>query len=110
MQAETKTPTIRFGPESVWIDQLRRARRALLDVTPRFLELLRSAQRPDAIAVGEWSVGEVAAHMSHVSAGDLMVAKTLGDPIDESFRPTADIIAAAASFNAATLEGDGERD
>jgi hypothetical protein len=48
--------------------------------------------------------------MSHVSAGDLMVARTLGDPIDESFRPSADIIAAAAGFNAATLAGDGERD
>jgi hypothetical protein len=104
--ATTKT----FAPNAQWVDNLTNARAALADVTPRFLRLLLSVQHPDVIAVGEWRVADVAAHMSHVAAGELMVAKSVGSSNGEGPPRAEDIIAAAAQFNAATLEADPERD
>jgi hypothetical protein len=104
--AATKT----FAPKAQWIDNLTNARAALADVTPRFLGLLRSAQRPDVIAVGEWRVADVAAHISHAAAGELMLAKSVGSSNGAGLPRADDIIAAAAQFNAASLEADTERD
>lgn len=99
-----------FEPESQWVGRLVSARAALADVTPRFLGLLRSAQRPDVIAVGEWRVADVAAHIGQAAAGELMLAKSVGSSNGAGLPRADDIIAAAAQFNAASLDADPERD
>ena len=57
------------------------AREALADEVDRVTALLRSARRPDAPALGRWSVAEVAVHLSQaflivpgLAAGDLRAA------------------------------------
>jgi uncharacterized protein (TIGR03083 family) len=106
----TSAATKTFAPKAQWVDRLTNARAALAHVIPRFLGLLRSAQRPDVIAVGEWRVADVAAHMGHVSAGELMLAKSVGSSNGAGLPRADDIIAAASQFNAASLESDQERD
>ena len=99
-----------FEPQSKWTERLTRARAALTEVTPRFTGLLRSVRDPDAIAVGEWRIADVAAHMSHAAAGELMLARTIGSSDDGDASQTDDIIAAATDFNTNFLEADPERD
>jgi hypothetical protein len=103
--------TITFAAQSRWVDDLANAQAALEEVTPRLLQMLRSVQRPDAIAVGEWTVADVAAHLSHLSAGELIVAQSVGLPPADGMPDLGnDIIAAATRFNAISLGGDSERD
>ena len=52
------------------------ARRAVALAGPRLTAMLRSATRPDAPALGEWDVTQLAAHVSH--AADTVSAMTRG--------------------------------
>jgi uncharacterized protein (TIGR03083 family) len=84
------------------------ARAAIEEVTPRLTALLRKVPDASQPAVGDWNIGEVAAHLSHVAAGELMSASTAGadpgPPIGEAR------LEGVASFNADSLEADPERD
>ncbi|MGH2729105.1 MAG: maleylpyruvate isomerase N-terminal domain-containing protein [Actinomycetota bacterium] len=82
----------------------------LEEVVLRFADLVRSAPDPAAPAVGTWTVADVAAHVSHVCAAELMAARTLGPSPRESLPEGDDFAEAAASFNAWNLAGDPERD
>jgi mycothiol maleylpyruvate isomerase-like protein len=93
-----------------WVGNLDGARAGIVDVAPRFLRMLRSVRRPDAIAIGEWRIDDLAVHMSHVAAGEAMLARSVGSPTPLIPPSPGDIIAAATAFNAAALEGDPERD
>jgi hypothetical protein len=90
--------------------QLARACNALEAVIPRFAELVRSAPDPGAPAVGSWTVADVAAHVSHVCAGEQMAAETLAPSPTGGLPEEDDIPGAAARFNAGNLDGDPERD
>lgn len=90
--------------------ELERALAALRLVLPRIVDLVRSATRPEAVAVGEWRVVDVAAHLSHVAAGELMVANTIGQDAGLGLPVEDDLVEAASRFNSASLGGDGERD
>ena len=46
------------------------ARAALGEVVPALARLVRGIPDPQAAAVGTWTTGEVAAHLTHVLAGD----------------------------------------
>lgn len=52
------------------------ARRAVARAAPRLTAMLRSATKPDAPALGEWDVTQVATHISH--ATDAIAAMTMG--------------------------------
>jgi len=52
------------------------ARRAVARAGPRLTAMLRSVTRPDAPALGEWDVTQLAAHISH--AADAVSAMTRG--------------------------------
>lgn len=52
------------------------ARRAVADAGPRLTAMLRSATKPEAPALGEWDVTQLALHVSHVA--DAITAMTRG--------------------------------
>jgi uncharacterized protein (TIGR03083 family) len=52
------------------------AQAAVVKAAPRFSALVRSARKPDAPALGEWDVTEVAQHVSH--AADVVLAVSQG--------------------------------
>jgi uncharacterized protein (TIGR03083 family) len=52
------------------------ARQAVSEAGPRFVALLRSARHPEAPALGEWDVAQLAVHVSH--AADVVGAMTKG--------------------------------
>jgi uncharacterized protein (TIGR03083 family) len=52
------------------------ARAAVAEAAPRFSDLIRSARKPDAPALGQWDVTEVAQHVSH--AADVVLAVSQG--------------------------------
>ena len=52
------------------------ARRAVADTAPRVSALVRDADRPDAPALGDWDVTQLAVHVSHVA--DAIAATTKG--------------------------------
>lgn len=107
MPAAAVTPD--FSTDPRWGERLVAARAALAEVGPAFVELLRSVRNPGLRAVGEWSIAEVAAHVSHVCMGDLMVAGTVGSPLPDDLGQGDDVITAAEDFNSASLAGDPER-
>lgn len=109
MSSQAVAP-VTFEGQSRWAENLAGARAALAEVTPRLLAMLRSVQRPDAIAVGEWTVADVATHLSHVAVGETIVARSVGEPSPEGLPVGDDIITTAAQFNATSLAGDPERD
>ncbi len=47
---------------------LAQARAALQDVVPSLVALMRSVPDATSVSVGTWTVGDVAAHLSHVFA------------------------------------------
>jgi uncharacterized protein (TIGR03083 family) len=51
------------------------------EITRAYVQLLRSASRPGAVAVGEWTVGETAAHTAHVFETYARASKTGTFPI-----------------------------
>ncbi|TDD05254.1 hypothetical protein E1292_17495 [Nonomuraea deserti] len=47
-------------------DTMAQASAALREVVPRLVALVRSIPDPHAVSVGAWTVGDVAAHLTHV--------------------------------------------
>jgi uncharacterized protein (TIGR03083 family) len=85
-------------------DTLAQARAALREVVPRLVEVVRSAPDPDAASVGTWTVGDVAAHLSHVFRADSDAIA--GRPVPEAIVTKAGIAEATAKI----LAEDPERD
>jgi hypothetical protein len=85
-------------------DTMAHARAALREVVPRLVTLVRSVPDTDAASVGTWTVGDVAAHLSHVFRFD--IDAIAGKPVPEAIVTTAGM----AAMNAKMLAEDGERD
>jgi DinB family protein len=90
------------------------ARAALTRVTPQFGALLRSVRRPTARAVGEWTIGDTAAHVSVVCDADAYVARRdetppdyLADLLERERTATIDDVAV---LNRISLERQTERE
>ena len=80
------------------------ARAALRDVVPRLVTLVRSVPDASSASVGTWTVGDVAAHLSHVFRCD--TDAIAGRPVPEAMVTKEGIADATAKL----LAGDGERD
>lgn len=104
------SPKSSFPDDVDWTSRLDLARGALVEETPRVLALLRSVGDRDARAIGEWSVGEVAAHVSHVAAAEAMLATGVATGSRAELPVEDDLVGAAARLNDRMLEGDPERD
>jgi hypothetical protein len=85
-------------------DTLTQARAALREVVPRLVALVRSIADPNSASVGTWTVGDVAAHLSHVFGAD--TDAIAGRPIPEAIVTKAGIAEATAKI----LAEDSERD
>lgn len=85
-------------------DTMAQARAALRDVVPSLVTLVRSVPDANAASVGTWTVGDVAAHLSHFFRFDTdAIARR---PVPEAtVTPTG-----MAEVNAKMLAEDGERD
>jgi hypothetical protein len=114
----TDTPSPRRGPDSDAQksadmvpaathsgspDTLAQARAALRDIVPSLITLVRSIPDADSASVGTWTVGDVAAHLSHVFRFD--TDAVAGRPVPEAIVTTAGM----AEVNAKMLAADGER-
>ncbi|WP_037062631.1 maleylpyruvate isomerase N-terminal domain-containing protein [Pseudonocardia acaciae] len=85
-------------------DTMAQARAALRDVVPGLVELVRGVPDSNSASVGTWTVGDVAAHLSHVFRAD---ADTIaGRPVPDAVVTKAGIAEATAKL----LAEDGERD
>ena len=115
----TDTPSPRRGPDSdaqkgAGIvpaathsgapDILAQARAALLDVVPSLVALVRGVPDANSASVGTWTVGDVAAHLSHVFRAD--TDAIAGKPVPEAIVTKAGIAEATAKI----LAEDSERD
>jgi uncharacterized protein (TIGR03083 family) len=80
------------------------ARAALRDVVPSLVALVRSVPDTNSASVGTWTVGEVAAHLSHSFRAD--TDALAGKPVPEAIVTKAGIAEATAKL----LAEDGERD
>jgi hypothetical protein len=80
------------------------ARAALQNVAPSLAALVRSVSDTNAASVGTWTVGDVAAHLSHVFRVD--TDAIAGRPVPEAIVTKAGIADATAKI----LAEDGERD
>lgn len=76
------------------LETLEQTRAALRDVAPRLVTLVRSVRDTDAMAVGSWTAGDVAAHLSHCFRLDTNALA--GGPIPDAV-VTAEGIAAATA-------------
>lgn len=85
-------------------DTLAQTRAALQDVVARLVPLVRSVPDANAASVGTWTVGDVAAHLSHGFRAD--TDALAGRPIPEATVTKAGIAEATAKL----LSQDGERD
>jgi hypothetical protein len=85
-------------------DTLAQARAALRDVVPSLITLVRNVPDTNSVAVGTWTVGDVAAHLSHVFRFD--TDALAGNPVPEAVVTAAGM----AEVNAKMLAEDGERD
>jgi uncharacterized protein (TIGR03083 family) len=85
-------------------DAMAQARAALRDVVPGLVALVRSVPEANAASVGTWTVGEVAAHLSHSFRAD--TDALAGKPVPEAIVTKAGIAEATAKL----LAEDGERD
>lgn len=83
---------------------LAQARAALRDVVPSLLALVRSIPDANSASVGTWTVGDVAAHLSHGFRAD--TDAIAGRPVPEAIVTKAGIAEATAKL----LAEDGERD
>lgn len=91
-----------------------RARAALTRVTAQFGSLLRSVDRPTARAVGNWTIGDTAAHVTVVAEGDAYLVRGddappayLADLVVQERTATVDDVAV---LNRISLERQTERD
>jgi uncharacterized protein (TIGR03083 family) len=73
---------------------------ALAAAGPRFGEMLRRVEDPSRAAIGEWSIGEVAAHVASSPSFFLAVARGEAEP---------EALGEVAAINAAFLASDPER-
>ncbi len=85
-------------------DTMAQARAALRDVVANLVRLVRSVPDATSVSVGTWTVGEVAAHLSHVFRFD--IDAVAGRPVPEATVTRAGM----AEVNAKMLAADGERD
>jgi Mycothiol maleylpyruvate isomerase N-terminal domain len=91
-----------------------RARAALSRVTPEFGSLLRGVERPTAPAVGDWTIGDTAAHVAVVADADAYLAR--GDAAPPAYladlveRERTATIEDVAVLNRISLERLTERD
>jgi hypothetical protein len=85
-------------------DILAQARVALRDVVSSLVALVGSVPDANSVAVGTWTVGDVAAHLSHVFRFD--TDAVAGKPVPEAIVTAAGM----AEVNAKMLAEDGERD
>ena len=94
-------------------DTLAQARAALREVVPRLVTLVRSAPNPNSASVGTWTVGEVAAHLSHVFRADTDYFGSSGQGFMVNFRVASldrvleRLRAAGAEVDEETQEQDG---
>jgi hypothetical protein len=84
-------------------DTLAQARAALREVVPRLVAVVRSVPDPNSASVGTWTVGDVAAHLSHVFRAD--TDAIAGRPVPEAIVTKAGIAEATARI----LAEDPER-
>ncbi len=91
-------------------NELAAARARLPVVTSRFCELVAAIDHPDRHAVGSWTTADVAAHVSHVAAGEAFVAATAGNTVGNPLDVGDDLVSGVAGFNSGNLAGDPERD
>ncbi|MBO0769927.1 MAG: maleylpyruvate isomerase N-terminal domain-containing protein [Actinobacteria bacterium] len=80
------------------------ARAALREVVPSLVALVRSVPDASSASVGAWTVGDVAAHLSHDFRAD--TDAIAGRPVPEAIVTKAGIAEATAKL----LAEDGERD
>jgi hypothetical protein len=85
-------------------DTLAQVRAALRDVVPGLVALVRSVPDANSVSVGTWTVGDVAAHLSHVLRFD--TDAIAGRPVPEAVVTPQGM----AEVNAKMLAEDGERD
>lgn len=85
-------------------ETMAQARAALRDIVPSLVALVRSVPDANPVSVGTWTVGDVAAHLSHVFRFD--TDAVAGRPVPEAMVTTAGM----AEVNAKMLAEDGERD
>lgn len=85
-------------------DALAEIRAALRDVVARLVPLVRSVSDADVASVGTWTVGDVAAHLSHGFRAD--TDALAGRPVPEAVVTKAGIAEATAKL----LAEDSERD
>jgi hypothetical protein len=90
-------------------NDLAAARARLPVVARRFCDLVAAIEHPDRASVGTWTTADVAAHVSHVAAGEAFVASTVGNTIGGGLPVGDDLPGGAAAFNARNLTGDPER-
>lgn len=81
-----------------------RARAALGEVVPGLVELVRSVSDANSASVGAWTVGDVAAHLSHVFRFD--TDAIAGRPVPDATVTRAGM----AEVNAKMLAEDDVRD
>lgn len=85
-------------------DAMAQVRAALRDVVPNLVALVRSVPDGNSASVGTWTVGDVAAHLSHCFRVD--TDAIAGRPVPEAEVTKAGIAEATAKL----LAEDGERD
>lgn len=85
-------------------DILAQARAALRDIVPSLATLVRSVPDANSVSIGNWTVSDVASHLSHVFRfdTDALAAR----PVPEATVTPAGM----AEINAKMLAEDGERD
>ena len=84
-------------------DTMAQARAALREVVPRLVTLVRSVPDANSVAVGTWTVGDVAAHLAHVFRMD--TDALAGGPVPDATVTTVGM----AEANAKMLARDDER-
>jgi hypothetical protein len=85
-------------------DTMALAREALRDIVPSLVALVRSIPDANSPSVGTWTVGDVAAHLSHCFRAD--TDAIAGRPVPQAIVTKAGIAEATAKL----LAEDGERD
>lgn len=101
--AQDKADLVLSATPSGVPDTLAQARAALREVVPRLVAVVRSAPNPSSASVGTWTVGDVAAHLSHVFRAD--TDAIAGRPVPEAIVTKAGIAEATARI----LAEDPER-
>lgn len=77
------------------------ARQAVAEAGPRLTALLRSATKPEAPALGDWDVTQLAAHVSHALDTITAMSKGGGNLIEE--------ISGLSTLSRVMVEGEGRR-